>query len=86
MLKTELQAHSRMLSAMAVHPTRPLFATAAEDATMAVWQMPDDDQEVCWLLSSSLVAAFVSSQQQATNFQLRIAATLRCASCRSAGQ
>ena len=50
MLKTELQAHSRMLSAMAVHPTRPLFATAAEDATMAVWQMPDDDQEVCWLL------------------------------------
>lgn len=61
-----------MLSAMAVHPTRPLFATAAEDATMAVWQMPDDDQEVCWLLSSSLVAAFVSSQQQATYFQLRM--------------
>ncbi|KAA6423698.1 MAG: hypothetical protein FRX49_06269 [Trebouxia sp. A1-2] len=54
MLKTELQAHSRMLSAMAVHPTRPLFATAAEDATMAVWQMLDADQEVdckwsaCW--------------------------------------
>jgi len=46
-LKTELQAHSRMLSAMAVHPTRPLFATAAEDATMAVWQLPDGDQEVC---------------------------------------
>lgn len=51
MLKTELQAHSRMLSAMAVHPTRPLFATAAEDATMAVWQMLDADQEVCQLLS-----------------------------------
>ncbi len=46
-LKTELQAHSRMLSAMAVHPTRPLFATAAEDATMAVWQMPGDGKEVC---------------------------------------
>jgi len=46
-LKTELQAHSRMLSAMAVHPTRPLFATAAEDATMAVWQLPNDDQAVC---------------------------------------
>ena len=68
-----------MLSAMAVHPTRPLFATAAEDATMAVWQMPDDDQEVCQLLSSSLVAALVSSQQQATHLQLRIAATLSAA-------
>ena len=46
MLKLELQAHSRLLSAMAVHPTRPLFATAAEDATLAVWQLADGAQEV----------------------------------------
>lgn len=46
MLKLELQAHSRLLSAMVVHPTRPLFATAAEDATLAVWQFTDGAQEV----------------------------------------
>lgn len=42
----EVQAHSRLLAALAVHPTRPLFATAAEDATAAVWTLSDDERQV----------------------------------------
>ena len=45
-MKAEVQAHSRLLAAMAVHPTRPLFATAAEDATVAVWALSDDQSQV----------------------------------------
>lgn len=46
MLKSEVQAHSRLLCAMAVHPTKPLFATASEDATVAVWSLSNDGHEV----------------------------------------
>ena len=45
-LKLELQAHSRMLCAMDVHPSKPLLATAAEDATFAIWSIPNDEEEV----------------------------------------
>jgi hypothetical protein len=38
----EMQAHSRYLSAMDVHPTRDAFATCAEDGTLAVWGMPSE--------------------------------------------
>ena len=38
----EMQAHSRYLSAMDVHPTRDTFATCAEDGTLAVWGMPSE--------------------------------------------
>ena len=46
-LKLEVQAHSRMLCAIDIHPSKPIFATAAEDATFAVWGIPHDGQEVC---------------------------------------
>lgn len=46
MVKAELQAHSRLLAAMTVHPTQPLFATAAEDATVAVWMLSEDESHV----------------------------------------
>ena len=39
-LKLELQAHSRLLSSMAIHPSRDIFVTAAEDATCNVWTLP----------------------------------------------
>ena len=42
LVRAELQAHSRLLAAMAVHPTRNMFATAAEDATLAVWMLSED--------------------------------------------
>lgn len=45
-LKLEIQAHSRMLCAMDVHPSQPLFATAAEDATFAVWSLSEDSHKV----------------------------------------
>lgn len=31
---------------MTAHPTRPLFATAAEDATVAVWMLSEDGSQV----------------------------------------
>jgi hypothetical protein len=39
-LRCEVVAHSRSLSALALHPRRDVFATAAEDATVAVWTLP----------------------------------------------
>lgn len=36
----ELQAHSRFLSAMDIHPWRDVFATVAEDSTVGVWTLP----------------------------------------------
>ena len=47
-LKLELQAHSRLLSCMAIHPSRDIFVTAAEDATCNVWTLPlTDSDQVC---------------------------------------
>lgn len=46
LVRAELQAHSRLLAAMAVHPTRNLFATASEDATLAVWTLSEDQAQV----------------------------------------
>jgi WD40 repeat protein len=36
----ELRAHSRYLSAMALHPTRDVISTVSEDSTVAVWNIP----------------------------------------------
>lgn len=38
----ELQAHSRYLSAMDIHPWRDVFATVAEDSTVGVWTLPGE--------------------------------------------
>jgi WD40 repeat protein len=38
----ELQAHSRFLSAMDLHPWRDVFATVAEDSTVGVWALPKE--------------------------------------------
>jgi WD40 repeat protein len=52
-LTTEIKAHSRWLSAMDIHPTKDLVATAAEDASVAVWQLPAAaDGQVSSCLSS----------------------------------
>jgi hypothetical protein len=40
MLRYELVAHSRWLSAMDIHPSKDNIVTAAEDCTMSVWQLP----------------------------------------------
>lgn len=44
--QAEIQAHSRMLCAMDVHPSKPLLVTAAEDATFAVWSLSASCDEV----------------------------------------
>ena len=41
----ELQAHSRYLSALDMHPTQDVFATVAEDSTLAVWELPMERRE-----------------------------------------
>lgn len=38
-LRMELVAHSRLLSAMDIHPSRDLLATVAEDGTLGVWEV-----------------------------------------------
>lgn len=35
----ELQAHSRQINALICHPTKPFFATAADDTFLNVWEI-----------------------------------------------
>lgn len=39
-LQVEIFGHSRMLSSLSMHPTRDVFATAAQDSTLNVWKLP----------------------------------------------
>lgn len=39
-LRCEIVAHSRWISALDLHPSRDVFATAAEDASVTVWALP----------------------------------------------
>eukprot|EP00879_Flechtneria_rotunda_P025816 GHRR01027463.1.p1 GENE.GHRR01027463.1~~GHRR01027463.1.p1 ORF type:complete len:249 (+),score=58.24 GHRR01027463.1:1131-1877(+) len=50
-LHSEIVAHSRWLSAMDLHPNRDVLATAAEDCTLAVWQLPIAGEKAACLLS-----------------------------------
>ncbi len=45
LLRAEIVAHSRLLSAMDLHPVRDVFATVSEDATLAVWSLPIHGQK-----------------------------------------
>lgn len=56
----EVQAHSRLLSCLAVHPWRPMFATAAEDATVHVWELPEPGEQTQALLSGAWVDQLVT--------------------------
>lgn len=50
-LKAEIEAHSRWITAMDIHPTRDVIVTAAEDCTLNVWQLPLGGRRVAALLS-----------------------------------
>ncbi|CAG9461772.1 unnamed protein product [Pedinophyceae sp. YPF-701] len=58
------RAHSRMMSCLALHPTKGLIATGAEDATVAVWELPTSSAEIrmplsaCWQSSVVTGVAF----------------------------
>merc|ERR1711988_557874 len=39
-LAVQIQAHARFVTAIALHPTKDLFATAAEDTCFSVWTLP----------------------------------------------
>jgi len=49
----ELTAHSRFLSAIAIHPSKDIFATVAEDSTLNVWTLPDCGNKLEVLMSVS---------------------------------
>ena len=36
-----MPAQARWVNALDVHPTKDVFATAAEDCTVSVWRLPD---------------------------------------------
>lgn len=48
----EICAHSRYLSALAIHPTRDLIATSSEDTTINVWTLPEVGQKAEVVLSA----------------------------------
>lgn len=50
-LRYELVCHSRWLSAMDIHPSRDIIATAAQDSTLGVWQLPIAMSKAACLLS-----------------------------------
>lgn len=46
-LKAEINAHTRSITAVAIHPTRPQVAIVSEDTFMSVWGLPtSSDQKV----------------------------------------
>ncbi len=57
-LKSEIVAHSRWLSAMDIHPKEDIIVTAAEDATMNVWQLPIGGNKVGCDLTSTLTTTY----------------------------
>ncbi|KAG1655002.1 hypothetical protein FOA52_008411, partial [Chlamydomonas sp. UWO 241] len=42
-LRVEVASHSRWVTALDMHPSRDLVVSVAEDATLAVWQLPLSD-------------------------------------------
>jgi WD40 repeat protein len=52
-LQAQITAHSRFLSAMDVHPTKDVIATASEDATLNVWSLPMKEPKVQCLFSAN---------------------------------
>jgi hypothetical protein len=57
-IRSEIVAHSRWLSAMDIHPNEDIIVTAAEDATMNVWQLPIGGNKVgCRLARISMTVA-----------------------------
>eukprot|EP00899_Mesostigma_viride_P027496 jgi/Mesvir1/7931/Mv11853-RA.1 len=51
-LWVEIMGHTRFLSALAMHPTKDVFVTAAEDSTVNVWSLPDASGKVDVKLST----------------------------------
>lgn len=39
-LRADIGSHSRLVSALALHPSRDVVASVAEDGTLAVWSLP----------------------------------------------
>jgi hypothetical protein len=53
-VKHEITAHSRYLSVLQPHPSRPWLLSAAQDATAAVWRLPQAGGERPELVTSLL--------------------------------
>lgn len=60
-LLVEIAAHSRPISALALHPSKPLLAAVSEDAFVSVWSIPTAAQ----LASLSLTKHYVPVQNLA---------------------
>eukprot|EP00455_Lapot_gusevi_P043654 TRINITY_DN533_c0_g1_i10.p1 TRINITY_DN533_c0_g1~~TRINITY_DN533_c0_g1_i10.p1 ORF type:complete len:279 (+),score=51.99 TRINITY_DN533_c0_g1_i10:156-992(+) len=66
-LKVEIDAHSRPIYALHVHPHKPVFATGGEDTVVNVWSLPDADGKVALLYSSEVKDTLICGLQFAHN-------------------
>lgn len=56
----EVNAHSRFISSLTLHPTQDVLATAAEDSTLAVFTLPAPGQKTNQLMSLSWPDAMIT--------------------------
>ena len=46
----EISAHARCVTALAIHPSLPLFASVGEDTVLNVFNVPGEDEAVRLIL------------------------------------
>lgn len=78
-LAIEIAAHSRCITAMDIHPSKPWIVSVAEDTFMNVWSLPNDDckdhDEVTLLNSSCATDHLLTGVQFAQDGSNRIIAS-----------
>ncbi len=64
-VRVQIAAHLRWITAMDMHPSHDMVATVAEDATLAVWQLPSASSpkvqcllSTCWMHASLTGVSF----------------------------
>ncbi|GLC46400.1 WD repeat-containing protein 54 [Pleodorina starrii] len=60
LLRADLGAHSRFISAMDIHPTKDIIATVSEDCSLGVWALPIGGAKAECLLSTCWMNAMLT--------------------------
>jgi len=63
-LKAEINAHTRSITALAIHPSAPQVAVVSEDTFLSVWGLPSSsDQKVGHVLSVNVAGTMLTGVQ-----------------------